>query len=101
MKLFLATFALTLAGCSGMGGFGNGVNGSMTAEQISAAVKDKSSAAACMRYTGPGGQVETLFVNNDKTFGTGGGETTIDCGSAKVTFKDSGKAAAVPKVPAP
>lgn len=67
--------------------------GAMSAEQINAATKDKSSAAGCTQYTGTGGQFTALFVNNDKTFGTAGGKTTIKCGAGEVTFEDAGKAA--------
>ncbi len=89
MKLLLALPLLLLAGCAGFG------MGGMDAEQIAAAAKDKSSAAGCTQYTGTGGQFSAMFVNNDRTFGTGGGKTTVKCGSAEVTFEDSGKA---PKV---
>lgn len=89
---FIALLAL-LTGCAGFG------MGGLSAEQINAAVKDKSSAVACTTYTGAGGQFQVMYVNNDKTFGTGGGETTVKCGSGEVTFKDSGKALNVPKAP--
>lgn len=86
MKALLAVFvAVALGGCVGMG------MGGMSAEQIAAAAKDKSSAAGCTTYTGTGGQFQAMFVNNDKTFGTGGGKTTVKCGAAEVTFEDSGK----------
>lgn len=66
--------------------------GGMTAEQITAAVKDKSSMASCTDFTGAGGKFSVLIVNNDKTFNTGGGETTVKCAGGEVTFKDSGRA---------
>ncbi len=83
MKILFCLLPL-LGGCAGM-------MGNMSAEQINAAVKDKSSAVACSTYTGTGGQFQIMYVNNDKTFGTGGGETTVKCGSGEVTFKDAGK----------
>ncbi len=86
----------TLVGCAG--GFGVPNMGNMSAEQIKAAVQDKSSAVACTDYTGTGGKFAVMLVNNDKTFNTGGGETTVKCGGGEVTFKDSGKAPAVPRV---
>lgn len=76
---------LLLSGCAGFG------MGGLSAEQITAAVKDKSSAVACTTFTGTGGQFQVMYVNNDKTFGTAGGETTVKCGSGEVTFKDAGK----------
>lgn len=90
MKMILiASSAVLLSACAGLG------MGGMSAEQIAAAAKDKSSAAGCTQYTGTGGQFSAMFVNNDRTFGTGGGKTTIKCGTAEVTFEDSGKAPAV------
>lgn len=78
--------AAGLAGCVGMG------MGGLNADQINAAVKDKSSAAGCSTYTGTGGQFQIMFVNLDKTMNTGGGEATVECGAAKVTFRDAGRA---------
>ena len=91
MKLIVLPLVTAMYGCVGMG------MGGLSAEQIQAAVKDKSSAVGCTSYTGTGGQFQVMFVNNDKTFGTGGGETTVKCGAAEVTFKDSGKVATPPK----
>lgn len=91
MKI-IALLTFLLAGCAGFG------MGGMSAEQIAAAAKDKSSAAGCTQYTGTGGQFNAMFVNNDRTFGTGGGKTTIKCGAAEVTFEDAGKAPAATKV---
>jgi hypothetical protein len=73
--------------------------GGLSADQINAAVKDKASAVACTTYTGTGGQFQAMFVNNDKTFNTGGGETTVKCGGAEVTFKDAGKVVIPPVAP--
>lgn len=87
MRIIFAVFLLLATGCAALGGMGG-----MSAEQIAAAAKDKSSAAGCTTYTGAGGQFQAMFVNNDKTFGTGGGKTTVKCGSAEVIFEDSGKA---------
>jgi hypothetical protein len=100
MKLVVlaALAAFVLVGCAGLGGVGSSFQG-LSAEQINAAVKDKSSAAACLKFTGTGGQIETMIVNQDKTYGTGGGRTIMECGSAKVTFEDAGKAATVARVP--
>lgn len=78
-----------MVGCANLG-----MMGGMSAEQITAAVKDKSSMASCTDFTGMGGQFRVMIVNNDKTFNTGGGETVVKCGAAEVTFKDAGKAAA-------
>lgn len=87
MKNQLAVVALMGTLLSGCAGFGMG---GMSADQITAAAKDKSSAVGCTSYTGTGGQFQAMFVNNDQTFHTGGGETTVKCGSAEVTFKDAG-----------
>lgn len=90
-------FALALAGLlSGCAGFGMG---GLSADQINAAVKDKASAVACTTYTGAGGQFQVMFVNNDKTFNTGGGETTVKCGSGEVIFRDAGKAPSTSATP--
>lgn len=84
-SLFLVSLIL-LTGCAGFG------MGGLTAEQINAAVKDKASAVACTTFTGVGGQFQVMFVNNDKTFNTGGGQTSVKCGSGEVIFHDAGKA---------
>lgn len=81
---------ILLVGCAGFG------MGGLSTEQINAAVKDKASAVACTTYTGTGGQFQAMFVNNDKTFNTGGGETTVKCGSGEVIFRDAGKSQAAP-----
>lgn len=91
MKWVIVVILPLLSACVGMG------MGGMSAEQIAAAAKDKSSAAGCTTYTGAGGQFQAMFVNNDKTFNTGGGKTTVKCGAAEVTFEDAGKAPSVPK----
>ena len=88
--------SMTVAGCAGLG-----MMGGMSAEQIAAAVKDKSSMASCTDFTGMGGQFRVMLVNNDKTFNTGGGETTVECGAAKVIFKDAGKSQPPVITPAP
>lgn len=91
MKLFVCLLcALLVSACAGFG------MGGLSADQINAAVKDKASAVACTTYTGTGGQFQAMFVNNDKTFNTGGGETTVKCGTGEVTFKDAGKVQTVP-----
>lgn len=93
MKIALAiTLCLLLTACAGFG------MGGMSADQLSAMSKDKSSAAGCTQFTGTGGQFTAFYMNNDKTFNTGGGKTTVQCGAATATFEDSGKS--VPK-PAP
>lgn len=92
MRLIFA-YLLCLVFLSACAGFGMG---GLSAEQINAAVKDKASAVACTTYTGTGGQFQAMFVNNDKTFNTGGGETTVKCGTGEVTFKDAGKSQVVP-----
>lgn len=86
MKTLLFIAVLLLSGCAGFG------MGGLSADQINAAVKDKSSAVACTSFVGTGGQFQVMYVNNDKTFNTGGGETTVKCGGGEVTFKDAGKA---------
>lgn len=92
-----AFLVVSLAGCAGFG------MGGLSPEQINAAVKDKSSAVACTSFTGTGGQFQVMYVNNDQTFHTGGGETTVKCAGGEVTFKDSGKIVtppvATPKAP--
>lgn len=87
--LLALTFQIGTAGCMG-GPFGS--MGNMTPDQIKAAVQDKSSAVACTDYTGTGGKFSVMLVNNDKTFQTGGGKTTVECGGGKVAFEDQGKA---------
>lgn len=94
----LIAFVL-LAGCSGLGLYPN--MGAMTEGQLKALANDKSSAAACTEYIGPGGKLTGLFVNNDKTFGSAGGKTTIKCGGAEVIFEDSGKVPLAPTAPKP
>jgi len=89
--LVLACVIAATAGCAGLG------MGGMSADQITAAAKDKASAVGCTMYTGAGGQFHAMFLNQDKTFSTGGGETTVKCGAAEVTFKDAGRAASPPK----
>lgn len=83
-QLIVMVLVGSLSGCAGFG------MGGMSADQITAAAKDKSSAVGCTSYTGTGGQFQAMFVNNDQTFHTGGGETTVKCGVAEVTFKDAG-----------
>ena len=89
MKALLLVAVILLTGCAGFG------MGGLSADQINAAVKDKASAVACTTFTGMGGQFQVMFVNNDKTFNTGGGTTTVECGTGKVTFHDAGKSAPV------
>lgn len=99
MKLYriIAVLAASLifSACSSLGGAG------MSADQLKALAADKSSAAACIDSIGPGWKISTLIVNNDKTFGSAGGRTSIECAGGKVTFEDSGKADAKPKVSTP
>lgn len=80
-----AAITSSLSGCAGFG------MGGMSADQINAVAKDKSSAVACTSFTGMGGQFQVMYVNNDKTFQTGGGTTAVECGGGKVTFQDAGK----------
>lgn len=91
MKLYIALLAAFLTGCSSLGGAG------MSADQLKALAIDKSSAAACIDSIGPGWKISTLIVSNDKTFGTAGGKTSIECAGGKVTFEDAGKASAKPE----
>jgi len=88
MKALVLALVIVMTGCAGFG------MGGLSADQINAAVKDKSSAVACTTYTGTGGQFQVMFVNNDKTFNTGGGTTTVKCGTGEVTFHDAGKSPA-------
>lgn len=87
----LAASAVGLSGCAGLGLTGS--MGAMSAEQLKALANDKSSAAACTQYVGTGGTFTAFYMNNDKTFGTAGGTTTIKCGAAEASFADEGKAA--------
>jgi len=93
MKILAAPFlAFTIAGCAGMG------MGGMSADQIAAASKDKSSSAGCSYYTGTGGQFVAAFTNTDKgTLNTGGGAVVIKCGGIEFNFTDAGKAPAPAK----
>jgi len=95
MKIIIAIIGvLLLAGCAGFG------MGGMSADQIVAASKDKSSSAGCTYYTGAGGQFVAAYTNTDKgSLNTGGGTVRIKCGGIEFELQDSGKAAA-PK-PAP
>lgn len=93
MAVALAASVVGLSGCAGFG------MGGLSAEQINAAVKDKSSAVACTSFVGTGGQFQVMYVNNDKTFNTGGGETAVKCGGGEVTFRDAGKAPSTTSTP--
>lgn len=74
-----------LAGCAAMGG-------NLSAEQIAAASRDKSASAYCLTFTGAGGQVQTLYVNTDKST-ISNGKSTLKCGNAEATFEESKPAA--------
>lgn len=88
MKYALIAVLLPLAGCAGFG------MGGLSADQIAAAGKDKSSSAGCSYYTGTGGQFVAAFTNTDKgTLNTGGGSVKIKCGNIEFDFTDAGKAA--------
>jgi hypothetical protein len=88
---FISLLLLLLTGCGSM-------IGQLTADQISANAKDKSTSYACVRYTGTGGLFESVMGNTDKgVSGTAGGETTLKCGNLEVVVKDSGKAASPSK----
>lgn len=92
MKSLLAiTIALLMTGCAGLGFTGS--MGAMNADQLKALANDKSSAAACTQYVGTGGTFTAFYMNNDRTFGSAGGTTTVKCGAAEATFADEGKAA--------
>lgn len=96
MKALLAIAILPLAvvGCAGFG------MGGMSADQISAASKDKSSSAGCTQYIGTGGSFIAAYTNTDKgTLNSGGGTVTIKCGPVDFTFTDAGKAGATAPVP--
>ena len=85
---------LALAGCAGLGFAG------MSADQITAASKDKSSSSGCSSFTGAGGKAVAAFTNTDKgTLNSGGGTVTIECDGVKITFTDSGKAPAPKAAP--
>lgn len=89
MKYAIVLFAVILAGCGSM-------MGQMSADQIAANAKDKSTSYACVRYTGTGGLFESVMGNTDKgVAGTAGGETSVECGNLKVIVKDAGKAQTV------
>ena len=83
---FLVSMLSFLTGCAGFG------MGGMSADQIAAASKDKSSSAGCTQYIGTGGSFIAAYTNTDKgTLNTGGGSVTIKCGPVDFTFTDSGK----------
>lgn len=86
MKIVFAFLVpLLLTGCASM-------LGQMSADQIAANAKDKSTSYACTRYTGTGGLFESVMGNTDKgVAGTAGGETSIKCGNLEVIVKDAGK----------
>lgn len=88
MKTIIVLLAIVLSGCAGFGNMG-----AMSPEQLKALANDKSSAAACTQYVGTGGTFTAFYMNNDKTFGSAGGTTTVKCGAAEATFADEGKAA--------
>ena len=93
MKSLLALTLLLLTGCGSM-------MGQMSADQIAANAKDKSTSYACVRYTGTGGLFESVMGNTDKgVSGTAGGETSLECGNLKVIVKDAGKAPTQPSAP--
>jgi hypothetical protein len=85
MKIVFCVLVLALSGCAGFG------MGGMSADQLKALANDKSSAAACTQYVGAGGTFTAFYMNNDRTFGTGGGRTTVKCGAAEAVFSDEGK----------
>lgn len=91
MAAAAALAVLGLSGCAGLGLTGS--MGAMSPEQLKALANDKSSAAACTQYVGTGGTFTAFYMNNDKTFGSAGGTTTVKCGAAEATFADEGKAA--------
>lgn len=78
----LLAVSIALSGCAGFSG--------MSASEIAAASKDKSASAYCMTFTGAGGQVQTLYVNTDKST-IASGRSTLKCGNAEATFEDAGK----------
>jgi hypothetical protein len=75
--LLLILLIVAISGCAG----GLGYQG-MTADQISAAVKDKSAGIACVSGKYAGASVNSLFVNTDKGLSV---NMTIDV-DCKATF---------------
>lgn len=71
MKAALLVLALALAGCSTLGA------NNMSAEQLTAAAKDKNASAVCATGTGPWGKVTSVFVNVDKA-SINSGQITVD-----------------------
>lgn len=61
MKIILALLATTLTGCGTFGA------SQMSAEQLTAAGKDKNASVVCAVGTGPWGKVVTTYVNVDKS----------------------------------
>lgn len=77
MRIVIAVLALAVAGCAS--------NQSMSAEQISAATKDKSISAVCARILGPWGTAETTVVTFDQRVISNGGITVGDKCAIQVT----------------
>lgn len=94
-SVVLVPMIAVVTGCTGLG-FGVDM-GKLNADQLKALANDKSSAAACTQYVGTGGTFTAFYMNNDKTFGTAGGVTTVKCGAAEASFSDQGKSAPTPK----
>jgi hypothetical protein len=76
---------LMLTGCMGLGGAPN-----MSAEQLSAAAKDKNASVACATGSGPWGKVNTVYVNVDKASLAGVASVSADA-ECKVTVSAGGK----------
>jgi hypothetical protein len=79
--------AVLLSGCA--------TNNSMTAEQISAATKDKSISVVCAKIIGPWGTAETTVVTFDQRVINNGGVNVGDKCAVAVTDTKS------PTVPKP
>lgn len=83
MKTITALFAIFLSGCSTM---------NLSPEQMKAMSESQSSVC----FQGPGWNGGTVSLTystfGGKSTGTAGGGGTVECGAAKVTFTNDGKA---------
>ena len=83
MRLILVASTLMLAGCASL--IGSDYT-KMSAEQISAAVKDKDAAVVCVQAGTPWGKQSTTFIRTDRGVVVNG-SITVD-GDCKATFSN-------------
>ncbi len=93
MKTLFVVFVLALSGCAPM------FNQSMSADQIKAAVADKSISAVCSKIVGPWGTAETTVVTYDQRVIANGGITVGDKCSIQVVDAHPFKPEPVPAPP--